>query len=667
MPGFDITALVVAAVALVVALLQVIQQYTASFSARSKVNRSAIGDWSTKNKSYWSWKEWQIRVDYVQITITTEVILEALFRASLEREKLLALSGVDRYQKQVGGGSRGLQAAIHLDGDPEKPSPWPVGKLRRLVEKHLNHVERRTFTRAKASWYNMLTDIVLHPLRVLDISAITESKDFTGPAEPGLVNFQAYVNNPRICLYAEKGNDFRRVPADSIHSTLDNPMMYIHASDLILFGIMLQMKLDRIDLKDNHYDMPGEFCSFATSLDRRLGPIVTYWAKPGHYHPIRNCTHPEVKTLIETARGLISIGNLRASLDCWGYNAIDKVLRHFHSSPKLPDHEWSVVGNTGLQVGHMLEGDTHPSWKERWTNPATPVTLFILCLISNMAVASAFPHRLINWENSDRQSSAKTAFAFLLASVGFSDSPQNLFADLANDDGNVIIMNELKISNGSGCESGGCRGWFATNFADFTLSISKFWGGERQGERVPILRPLKDTLANGNLNSDWLDRYTNEFYEKGPNWKMRAAPLLWLQITLFDCWISRHVEILMGGDGKSDLCVPVNKEDAKKCAELKLNTSLPSTGWKKSRLAFSIQYLGRLADGRHGDSPSFMGGSLNAQGWSGMAGGRSAEEWAALDAVLTLRAVLMASRLEILNDSSVLLDTRKYDPTLQLV
>lgn len=68
--GSDIvnyTALVVALVALVVSMLQLILQYILSAEGRSKVGAAAIGVWAQKNRYYW--RPWRAKL-YIKVRTT---------------------------------------------------------------------------------------------------------------------------------------------------------------------------------------------------------------------------------------------------------------------------------------------------------------------------------------------------------------------------------------------------------------------------------------------------------------------------------------------------------------------------------------------------------------------------------------------------------------------
>jgi hypothetical protein len=77
----ELTAFVVALVALGISLLQFIQQYMATSVLRSKIGRAVIGVWAdTKKKSGFDFSEYKIRATYLEPTLTWERVEECLQR-----------------------------------------------------------------------------------------------------------------------------------------------------------------------------------------------------------------------------------------------------------------------------------------------------------------------------------------------------------------------------------------------------------------------------------------------------------------------------------------------------------------------------------------------------------------------------------------------------------
>ncbi|KAJ7697835.1 hypothetical protein B0H17DRAFT_1130114 [Mycena rosella] len=89
-----------------------------------------------------------------------------------------------------------------------------------------------------------------------------------------------------------------------------------------------------------------------------------------------------------------------------------------------------------------------------------------------------------------------------------------------------------------------------------------------------------------------------------------------------------------------------------------------TTGWKRSRSQFIRLYLARLADGIIGEDGTRIGVSCPA-GWEGMERGEPTD-WAMLDAVLSLRAAVMATRFELLSNTDVFLELQEFDPMIRM-
>ena len=373
--------------------------------------------------------------------------------------------------------------------------------------------------------------------------------------------------------------------------------------------------------------------------------------------------------LLRTAHGTIQIGDSLADIADWGFNAVDHIFSIAHRAVKSDDWEEVDIQDVMSQI----QPDSSTRWKGKWSKPTVPVLPFILSLCSNMAVGNAFPHQnLKTWAKTERKTASQIAFQHIQDGIGFVEAPTTLFKIMRAKQLDLLIMDDFKTANNWGCESGGMRGWLVTDFAEFADRLSNCWEVRGMVEAVPILPHFKPLFASGGLNEEWGKRYNanlgNE--DKGEGWRMRANTLLWLQITMFDTWIARKVELIMTGVSNADVSVPVDKDTAAKAALMARNKKLFATRWKKSRLAFARLYLARLADGIGGKAASCMtesGEKLRPEtGWDNMKSGSKAKDWADIDAVLTIRAVVMAVRLELMKDSTALLDLKDLDPMVQL-
>jgi hypothetical protein len=240
-------------------------------------------------------------------------------------------------------------------------------------------------------------------------------------------------------------------------------------------------------------------------------------------------------------------------------------------------------------------------------------------------------------------------------------------------------MNEYKLANNWGAEFGGIRAWSMSSGAEFVKMVSLCWEVDSQAEEVPILGDLRALLQEGGLTPTWGKKYTSKlkrFSDEQPGWKAEAQTLCWIQCMMLDTWIARRVDLLMSGV-TDEASVPVDSVTAKNCAKMAVagddEFKGKTTGWKRCRAAFSSHYLTRLADGiievdtgaPVGVSCMSPAGGKGATGWKEMPKG-SPNDWATLDAVLSLRAVVMATRLELMYNTDVFLELLEFDPMIRM-
>jgi hypothetical protein len=143
---------------------------------------------------------------------------------------------------------------------------------------------------------------------------------------------------------------------------------------------------------------------------------------------------------------------------------------------------------------------------------------------------------------------------------------------------------------------------------------------------------------------------------------------------MLDTWLTRRINLLILKD-TDEAAVPVDIATANKYAAMAVSDTDHAKGrtigWKKSRCRFTRYYLARLADGiswedgRVGASCMSPNGGIGAAGWVGMPVGKP-KDWATLDAVLSLRAVLMATRFELMYNTDVFLELQRFDPMIQM-
>ncbi|KAF9466854.1 hypothetical protein BDZ94DRAFT_1249945 [Collybia nuda] len=638
-PTLELTALVVALIALVIALLQTIQQYVSSATARAKVNRAAIGTWSSKNQYIWSLREWKLRVQYARPKFTVDQAVKRIQNLQEKNDGKIKkeLSGYDwvwSVPESSGGERSKVEISVYQLGD-ESQKPLPIASLTRRQRATIKEIELSMSNLyvppCKATWHNLMIDLGLHPHKL-------------------------------------PGTDL--LDADTIASALDAPTMSMPMSELITFGFLLDMQITKFDLHERHIDMIGNLSgSITTRHQEGVGMLVRYSGYDQTDQPfVIDCSSEELDMSVQTTRGWLAIGDSQAQMMCWGYNSVNRVFTTVLE--RITNDKWE-----GVEVEDVMdfEDDSAPSWEGRWNQPMTPVVPFLLSFAGNMSVANAFPRRLLeDWTAPERQLASTSASKLLQNTVGFIDTPKDLFKTITDEDFHVFNSHDYKACYQYGCEQGGMRGWLATNFAEFTLRMSKCWVVSETTAQVPVLPHLHPFFRNGTLDAALGAKYNSTLYrnsnDQGEKWKMRANSLLWIQITMFDTWIAHRIESMMGNDTVGDAPVPADLDTATRCKVESGGVEI--SGWKKSRLSFALPYLERLAEGLNEKGASCMSTSkkrfANPElGWADMPVG-TPHDWAVIDAVLTLRAIVMATRYEMMKDSSALLDLQEFDPTVQL-
>ncbi|KAJ7736297.1 hypothetical protein B0H16DRAFT_1466742 [Mycena metata] len=329
---------------------------------------------------------------------------------------------------------------------------------------------------------------------------------------------------------------------------------------------------------------------------------------------MQTCTPSEIRTLVCLAQGYMHIGNSGAHMMDWGYNSAKALF--------------SIVA----------AGETSEGWFQ------------------------IFPHSLLEgWPEIERSPAAQAAYKFINGGVGFIEPPPGFCTAL-----NVqqIVRNEYKLVSNWGAEYGSIRGWAITSSAEFV----------RSGSEVPILGEIGALLETGNLGTAWGTAYNStvkRFARENKLWKPYTGTLCWIQLMMLDTWIAQRVDLLMQGITDQAL-IPVDEATANKYAFLAVQgpkTKRTTSGRKHPRALFILHYLAHLADGiidnqgtRVGVSCMSPGNGHGAAGWAGMELG-NADDWAALDAMLTLRAILMATRLELMFNTDVFLEFQQCRST----
>lgn len=643
MPGADVAALVTL-IALIIAVLQVFQQYASSAVARSKVNTSALGRRALLNRYSWSFREWKLRIAYPQaeLRISTALPMMGLRNPSTLKIELTHPDYVFGWGVQVIEGPLGPrplcagEMTIRRRGDESQSDISPsVLSFRQQLK--IRRIDREMVTPGgdmspcKATWYNFMVDLGLDPCKM----------------------------SPDPAVY---------IDAETIATALDAPVMFMQMSELILFGLLLDMEITKFSLKERVLDMIGRHSNISTIVQQGVGTLVRYSGLSTYVQPTAfTCSAPELMTLIRTASGALHIGDSAIAMNHLGYNTVDHIL--MTALERIPSERW--IETQVVDVMGNLDGDDNIRWAGRWAEPEVPAVAFLLCLCANLTVCNSFPHRLLHgWTNDQRKHSARIAYQHLQESIGFIEAPTKLFQTMREMKLDLLVMDGYKTANDWGSEHGGLRGWLCSNLAQFTLRMSHCWPVDGPTEQVPILPQLRTALMDGTLDAEWGRHYDLNLgqFDRGPGWWMNASSLFWIQIMIFDTWIARRVETIMMQDSKADPAVPVDTDSAIRSTELNGNGHI-STGWKRSRVMFARMYLKRLAEGYRGLGCSFLStGSREEQigeGWFDMLFG-TARDWADVDAVLTLRSIMMAVRLEFMKDSSPLLELQRLDPIIQM-
>ncbi|KAJ7090993.1 hypothetical protein C8R44DRAFT_990593 [Mycena epipterygia] len=602
---------------------------------RNKIGRAAIGVWAQKNRRRWYFREWKFRVEYREPTLTwkdvyrclqIEQLRETILLYPLRGKYHLAASGSVVSGPQGSRFGRSPQLRITQIGrDPEEDkfevSPTDLPRRERLLLgkyysflSNLDAPRQRTPT---ATWATLMADLVGNPLD-LPLSSTSSYTD-----------------------------------ADTIPSALDNPPMQIHFSDLISCGVVLGMELRSSDLHRPAIHMTGAYCNIISQEQGGVGVIARYTCKPNHVHEMQTCLPTEIHTLVSTAKGYLRIGDAGAHMTDWGYNSVDALFAI--NLRRAATEDWCQMSVMD-SFRSLCEGDADIQWRKRWSQPATTRVGFLLTHCGNPAVANSFPHSLLQeWNPVDRNLAGQRACHLINQGVGFIDSPP-AFCSLLH--AKHVVRNSYKLANNWGAEHGGIRGWAMSSGAEFVKRASECWIVPRQAEEVPILPDLRRVLEEGDFGPEWGRKHSaKSFDEENKRWMPTAETLCWIEIMMLDSWIARRVDLMILGQ-TDEASVPVDSKTAKHNAFVAMGADDEpkgkTTGWKRSRSSFIRQYLARLADG-----------GIRAAGWEQMPVGWP-DDWAVLDAVLSLRAVLMATRFELLYNTDIFLKLQEFDPMIRM-
>jgi hypothetical protein len=111
------TALIIALVALVVSMLQLILQYVLSAEGRSKCSSAAIGLWSMKNKQFWAPWKGKLYIRYARPSVSRTIVLDALRVRGRERQNNLDILVNYKVQEQM---TREFSQASLCSPDPTR-------------------------------------------------------------------------------------------------------------------------------------------------------------------------------------------------------------------------------------------------------------------------------------------------------------------------------------------------------------------------------------------------------------------------------------------------------------------------------------------------------------------------------------------------------------------
>lgn len=641
----DSIALIVAILALVIALLQVIQQYVASSEVHAKCNEAAIGGWSSKNRYGWNHREWKLRVSYRPFQITRSIFFETLRPREImeDNTKHSGCAELSSYE---------VSYTTVLEDSPQGPRlNCPPSIVLR--------------TRGEDPKVVSLHDLSRRGQAAVTVLQKKIDKEYAPPV-PVKATWCNLMNDLGVDLHTWTSEEHVYFDAETIPSTLDAPSIQIHLSDLIAFGLLLDMTIVEVDSLTRTVTMTGKHCSITTSKYDRIGMVSQYSNSRFHQPVVRRATILELYMSSRLAEGYMYVGDFIGPVSDWGYNSIDALC----SSAIIKaggNQRWQQIEVTDMSI---IEPDSDVRWGGKWSQTCTPVTALVMSVCNSMAISNAIPHRLLEWSFASRKAAAVNAYHLLETGIGLIMAPDSLTEQLKErGDVDVVLWNHWKTANNYGCEYGGARSWLSTNLSEFTMRMSKVWVVDRMTDHVPILPQISPFLKDGTLSVGW--REEPEFEKWTPN----ASTLLWLQITMLDTWISHHIHIIMGSPEDDEAAVPADQATAKAYAAKPRGIPDHATAWHPVRLQFARDYLGILADGDLGVVASCMSPGFEPEVvietkpkcWDSMPTGKPAD-WTAIDAVLTLRAVLMYVRLESLKDSSVFLELRRVlDPVITLI
>ncbi|KAG8812799.1 hypothetical protein FRC17_001813 [Serendipita sp. 399] len=424
------TALVVALVALVVSMLQLILQYVLSAEGRSKCSSAAIGLWAKKNRQYWRPWKGKLYIKYARPSLSTREFLEAMEAQGRERQNNLKLLAEYKVTEQAtisetkdGVKIRGTPEIILTRRGVEDANVISVGTLRgreREAANSLLKVTRRLFSATpptKATWCSLICDLGL------DLQTLRGTGEF--------------------------------VAADTIPSVLDAPPMHIRMSDLIHFGLLLEMKLVEVDELKRILNMTGRYCSLVSKHQDGVGMLSRYAAMSlGTQPAVRRTSGPEAQMLCESADGMIYIGDCMMLITSFGFNSVDAIMKHILR--QCQGNKWQEISLKDFL--RNAEADGQLAYEGKWSNSPTPITGLLMAMCGNLGVGNAFPHETIRtWADASISLATREAFQAAQSQPGLVVAPRDIFQRIWDAGTDIMVMDEFKTVNNYGCEFGGIR------------------------------------------------------------------------------------------------------------------------------------------------------------------------------------------------------------------
>ncbi|KAK6541505.1 hypothetical protein TWF694_007313 [Orbilia ellipsospora] len=278
-----LSALLIACIALIVAFLQVFQQYLTSIQ-RDKCQNGAISGWSKFTKTRWDISKWRIRVKYTRLNLSPWELVRV--RQLQERE---LLDWTDRQGLKHPRTTYGYFPIGKLDihhgssvmftnhGPPHALSFWVLTLRQKFSWIWFVLTKRRACPRfARAGWANILTTLHICPDETL------------------IVGYQ---------------------DADVIPSAVDVPFQSTDLNTLGLLCFMLGLRNIQIDETTGSINAQSALMRVQTLDIPGVGQVI---AMDGDFESLRKQVHlansDELRALLMAATGNMCMGSLQLSI-----------------------------------------------------------------------------------------------------------------------------------------------------------------------------------------------------------------------------------------------------------------------------------------------------------------------------------------------------------------